>query len=126
MLHKARGITVRYYAFDVLACEGGSVTHLPYSDRRDQRDLLEALEVEGPHVRVVERFDDGQALFDATVRLGLEGVVAKRDRDPYRAGERLWIKTKNRGTLRFAEERSRAQAWAAPTGLPSVGAERRR
>src|SRR3954452_15470018 len=55
MLHKARGISVRYYAFDVLACEGGSVTHLAYSDRRD---LLEALEVEGtarPGRRAVRR-----------------------------------------------------------------------
>src|SRR4051794_32766256 len=46
VLHKARGISVRYYACDVLACDGGSVTHLQYSERRD---LLEALEVDGPH-----------------------------------------------------------------------------
>jgi hypothetical protein len=36
---------------------------------------------------------------------GLEGVVAKRLRDPYRPGERVWVKTKNRATARFAEER---------------------
>ena len=36
---------------------------------------------------------------------GLEGVVAKRERDPYRPGERLWVKTKSRATARFAEER---------------------
>jgi ATP-dependent DNA ligase len=35
---------------------------------------------------------------------GLEGVVAKRLRDPYRPGERGWVKTKNRSTKRFAEE----------------------
>jgi ATP-dependent DNA ligase len=35
---------------------------------------------------------------------GLEGVVAKRLRDPYRPGERRWVKTKNRATRRFAEE----------------------
>jgi hypothetical protein len=27
---------------------------------------------------------------------GLEAVVAKRERDPYRPGERSWVKTKNR------------------------------
>jgi ATP-dependent DNA ligase len=31
-------------------------------------------------------------------------VVARRDRDRYRPGERLWVKTKNRATARFAEE----------------------
>jgi len=28
----------------------------------------------------------------------LEGVVAKRERDPYRPGDRGWVKTKNRTT----------------------------
>jgi ATP-dependent DNA ligase len=36
---------------------------------------------------------------------GLEGVVAKRARDPYRPRERVWVKTKNSATARFAEER---------------------
>ena len=31
--------------------------------------------------------------------------MAKRHRDPYRPGERQWVKTKNRATARFAEER---------------------
>jgi ATP-dependent DNA ligase len=35
---------------------------------------------------------------------GLEGVAAKRERDRYRPGERLWVKTKNRAAPRFAEE----------------------
>lgn len=30
--------------------------------------------------------------------------MAKRERDAYRPGERLWVKTKNRATPRFAEE----------------------
>jgi ATP-dependent DNA ligase len=43
--------------------------------------------------------------FAAVCERGLEGIVAKRLRDPYRAGERQWLKTKNRDTARFAEER---------------------
>jgi hypothetical protein len=31
--------------------------------------------------------------------------VAKRERDPYRPGDRGWVKAKNRATARFAEER---------------------
>jgi ATP-dependent DNA ligase len=52
----------------------------------------------------VATFEDRQALFDAICERGLEGVVAKRLRDPYRPGERTWIKTKNKSTPRFAEE----------------------
>ena len=48
---------------------------------------------------------DGAALFAAVCDRGLEGVVAKRERDTYRPGERGWVKTKNRATARFAEAR---------------------
>jgi ATP-dependent DNA ligase len=61
--------------------------------------------LEGPRVRLVATFEDGEALFAAVCERGLEGVVAKRQRDPYRPGERHWVKTKNRATARFAEER---------------------
>jgi bifunctional non-homologous end joining protein LigD len=93
---------VTLFVFDVLAVEALPVTATAYSDRRA---LLEALDVEGPRVRLVATFEDGAALFAAVCERGLEGVVAKRLRDPYRAGERQWVKTKNRETARFAEER---------------------
>jgi ATP-dependent DNA ligase len=60
--------------------------------------------LEGPQVRLVATFEDGAALFAAVCERGLEGGVAKRDRDPYRPGERQWVKTKNKATARFAEE----------------------
>ena len=56
-------------------------------------------------MRLVATFEDGEALYRVVFERGLEGVVAKRERDPYRPGERGWIKTKNRATARFAEER---------------------
>ena len=66
--------------------------------------LLEELDVEGPPVRLVATFEDGDALFAAVCERGLEGVVGKRLRGPYRPGERQWVKTKNPATARFAEE----------------------
>ena len=39
----------------------------------------------------------------------MEGVVAKREREPYGPGARLWVKTKNRATNRFREELAGAQ-----------------
>ena len=101
MLHGDASVPVTLMLFDVLAVEGLPVTTQPY---RQRRDLLEQLVVEGPRVRLVTSFEDGDALFGVVCELGLEGVVAKRLRDPYRPGERLWVKTKNRATARFAEE----------------------
>ena len=56
-------------------------------------------------MRLVATFEEGKALFVAVCARGREGVVAKRNRDPYRPGERTWVKTKNPNTARFAEER---------------------
>ena len=68
--------------------------------------MLEQLDLETERVRLVATFEDGEALFAAVCERGLEGVVAKRERDPYRPGERVWVKTKIRATARFAEERN--------------------
>ena len=102
MLHGRAGIALTLFVFDVLAVEGLSTTMLPYCDRRA---ILEELDVENQRVRLVATFEDGETLFAAVCSRGLEGVVAKRDRDPYRPGDRLWVKTKNRATASFAEER---------------------
>jgi bifunctional non-homologous end joining protein LigD len=102
MLHARPGVAVTLFVFDVVAVEGLPVTASPH---RERRALLEELDVEGPRVRLVATFEDGAALFAAVCERGLEGVVAKRDRDPYRPGERGWVKVKNRETVRFAEER---------------------
>jgi bifunctional non-homologous end joining protein LigD len=106
MLHGRTGIAVTFFVFDVLAVERLATTMLPYTDRRA---ILEELDVENQRVRLVATFEDGKALFAAVCARGLEGVVAKRERDPYRPGDRAgWVKTKNRSTPRFAEERRRA------------------
>ena len=100
MLHGRRGVAVTLFVFDVVAVEGLPVTSRPYSERRA---LLEELDLEGPSVRLVATFEDGAALFAAVCERGLEGVVAKRERDPYRPGARQWVKTKNLETARLAE-----------------------
>jgi bifunctional non-homologous end joining protein LigD len=85
----------------VLAFDGEPTTCEPY---RARRELLEALTFDGRYARVVPVFADGEALFAAVCEWGLEGVVAKRERDAYRSGERLWVKAKNRDAPRFAQE----------------------
>ena len=102
MLHGRGGIAITYFVFDLLAVEGLATTMLPYSERRA---ILEEIELENHQVKIVATFEDGPALFRAVCARGLEGVVAKRDSDPYQPSDRSWVKTKNRGTARFAEER---------------------
>jgi ATP-dependent DNA ligase len=64
---------------------------------------LESLPLDSPSY-VGQTFDDGRALFDAVCRDDLEGIVAKRLRDPYKPGERAWVKIKNPGYWRRASE----------------------
>jgi bifunctional non-homologous end joining protein LigD len=113
MLHGRGRIALTLFVFDVLAVEALSTVMQPYSERRE---LLEALELESQQVRLVATFEDGEALFATICERGLEGVVAKRQRDPYRPCERHWVKTKNRATTRFAEERDRARRRVSATG----------
>jgi bifunctional non-homologous end joining protein LigD len=102
MLHKRAGIDVTLFVFDALGVAGLPTTMLPYAERRA---LLEEILVESQRVRLVAPFEDGEALLAAVCARGLEGVVAKRERDPYRSGDWGWVKTKNRAAARFAEER---------------------
>lgn len=52
-----------------------------------------------------EAFEDGAALLEAVCGRGLEGVVAKRLNEPYRPGERSWLRVKNRAYWRYGQER---------------------
>jgi hypothetical protein len=64
-------------------------------------------------------------LFDAVCRDGLEGIVAERLRDPYKPGERAWVKITNSGYWRrtsaavrrrgAASSRSRRAGSACPS-----------
>jgi len=66
----------------------GVAAHTPrgcadYAINTQSKPELLATVVE-PHV------EDGEALFAAVCERGFQGVVAKRERDPYRPGERQW------------------------------------
>jgi bifunctional non-homologous end joining protein LigD len=91
-------VPVTYVVFDVLAVDGHSTTALPYSQRRE---VLEGLLPSGPHWQVSPSFQGGgRDVLEASSRLGVEGIVAKRLDSPYRPGQRSpeWIKIKNLNT----------------------------
>jgi len=107
VLHGRPSIAVTLMIFDVLRVEGADAMCLPY---RDRRALLEELDLCGRAWRTPEAFEDGEALLEATSAHGLEGVVAKRRSDPYRPGERGWIKTKHRSYWRFGQDLALARS----------------
>jgi bifunctional non-homologous end joining protein LigD len=91
----ARSTPVTYIIFDVLEINGESTVGLPYVQRRE---LLESLELSGAHWQLSPSVIGGGAdMLEASRRMGIEGVVAKRLASPYRPGRRSdeWIKVKN-------------------------------
>lgn len=87
-------VPASFIVFDVLWDDGEDLTARPYTERRAR---LEALGLQGSHWQTPPMSTDGQAMFDASLGLGLEGVVAKRLDSPYEAGRRsrAWIKVKH-------------------------------
>jgi bifunctional non-homologous end joining protein LigD len=91
-----------YMAFDLLRCGPEDLMDRPY---RDRRAALDALGLDGPHWCTPPAYvADGASLFEATRRMGLEGVVAKRVESRYRPGLRSksWVKTKHYQSRSFA------------------------
>ena len=92
---RMRDIPATYVIFDLLYLDGHLTMPLSYEERRE---LLEALELEGPAWRTpAYHRGEGKALLAATRELGIEGVVAKKLDCPYTPGARAshWVKVKN-------------------------------
>lgn len=90
------GLSLVYYAFDLLHLDGRDLTKRPLDERRAA--LREA--VDGSGLLLSDALPGTpQQIADAVRRLGLEGVVAKKRRSTYTAGRRsdAWIK------VRFAQ-----------------------
>jgi ATP-dependent DNA ligase len=101
ILQRDESISVALVIFDVLEHNGETTIQFPY---RRRRELLESLDFAGG-CQLCPRFDDGAALWQVIRQHQLEGVVAKRLDEPYRPGERTWIKKKNPAWPRYEAER---------------------
>jgi len=92
---------IAFFAFDVLYLDDTCTMDRPYEDRRA---LLAGLELAGPHWSVPGfQIGGGAELLEASRRMGLEGLVAKRLGTPYLPGvrDRSWLKVKNWRTHNF-------------------------
>ena len=92
----ASEVPAHFLVFDLLGFDGDSLLELTYDERRDR---LDSLALNGESFATPPSFRDraGIDVLDAARAGGLEGVVAKRRRAPYRPGSRRgeWIKVKN-------------------------------
>jgi bifunctional non-homologous end joining protein LigD len=93
LLH-GRHVPVCVYAFDLLELDGRDLRELPLEQRRARLKQLLARS-KGKLLRFSDSFPDAVILLAECIRLGLEGIVAKRKDSPYRSGTRSgWIKVK--------------------------------
>ncbi|MGP0091671.1 MAG: DNA ligase D [Xanthobacteraceae bacterium] len=86
----------RYYAFDILYCEGFDLTKVALLDRKNLLEqILDGLPPLSP-IRFNEHLEaDGPTMLEHTCRLGLEGIISKRADLAFRPGRGdHWLKSK--------------------------------
>jgi ATP-dependent DNA ligase len=99
--------------FDLLELDGKSLAHLPLAERREQLEEF-FRRTEAPSLQLSPITCDRNVAIDWLKRSGgaLDGVIAKRATQEYRAGERAMIKVKQQrtadcvvGGFRYAEKK---------------------
>jgi bifunctional non-homologous end joining protein LigD len=83
---KDRDAPVDLYAFDVLEVAGQEVMDQPWEARREQLEKLGMEERTDGAIGTVSYSADGTGMHQATLELGMEGVVSKRTTSQYLPG----------------------------------------
>jgi bifunctional non-homologous end joining protein LigD len=86
----------RYFAFDLLYCEGFDLTKAALIDRKSLLLQILAQLPAGSPIRFSEHLEvDGPTMLEHSCRFGLEGIISKRKDQPYRSGRGdHWLKSK--------------------------------
>jgi bifunctional non-homologous end joining protein LigD len=86
----------RYFAFDLLYCEGFDLTKAALIDRKNLLQQILGDLPAGSAIRFSEHLEvDGPTMLEHSCRFGLEGIVSKRKDQPYRSGRGdHWLKSK--------------------------------
>jgi bifunctional non-homologous end joining protein LigD len=91
---ECRDAPLIYYVFDILYLDGYDMRSVAYNSRRH---LLRNTLLTSDNLRLVDSFAaEGKKVFEAAVKNGLEGVVAKKTDSLYQPGKRSqdWLKVK--------------------------------
>ncbi|HKP25040.1 MAG TPA: DNA ligase D [Dongiaceae bacterium] len=88
--------TLILYAFDLLHLDGYDVRAAPLKDRKAALAKIIAAHGDTSRIRYSDHIEgEGDAVFRAAGRLGLEGIVSKRISTPYQSGRtNNWVKIK--------------------------------
>jgi len=99
---RSRPLEVFFYAFDLLNDNGEDLQQLPIDQRRAALQRLLRTPKDPLRISPLLEAPPGQVL-DAVSKLGLEGVVGKRDGSLYEPGERsgAWIKQRTNRAQEF-------------------------
>lgn len=84
---------VTLFLFDVLYADGYDLRGATLEDRRQ---FLQTVVSPGPHIRISQTFEsEGEQMFEAASKMGLEGILAKDRHSKYEAGRsKHWYKIK--------------------------------
>ncbi len=94
-----------FAAFDLIQLDGRDLRDLPLAERK--RRLADLLPADtGPLYKILTIEEYGRALFEATRKLDLEGIVAKRKGDGYGPGAK-WYAIRNPAYYRVSKPASR-------------------
>jgi len=92
--HLSHESPATYVVFDILEKEGNTLIDLPLIERKK---ILKDSVKEGEHVILsIFEEEDGESYYDAALKRGIEGVIAKRKDGRYEPGTRSssWLKIK--------------------------------
>ncbi len=84
-------VPLAYYVFDIVFNDGKNVMELPLVERKT---ILSSLVAGSDIIKFSDHFFDGIALYEQAEKLGIEGVVAKKQDSTYQPGKRGndWLK----------------------------------
>ena len=86
---------LRFYAFDLLSCNGEDLRYFPLTDRKHK--LRAVLPHEAERLLYCDHIEErGEHLFRLVSERDLEGIVAKRKFDPCLLDNAKWYKIRNR------------------------------
>jgi bifunctional non-homologous end joining protein LigD len=102
-LKSGRKDRFRYFAFDLMHCNGYDLTKAPLSERKSLLQAIVAGLAPDSPVRFSEHLTvDGPAMLAHACRMGLEGIVSKRTDAGYRTGRNdAWLKAKCQKSQEF-------------------------
>ena len=95
----SKNMSANYIVFDILCSQGKTIMDRPLLERK--RILKEVLQ-EGELVTVIDYLSEkGETYFQAAMKLGLEGIMAKKAKSIYQPGIRSpnWMKIKKNLTV---------------------------